>query len=352
MERPQAEVSPLASEPKSQGPPTSPKSKVTLARAPPPPPVYPPDGKIAASQPNAPNPPPGDIVEVFDHPPLRRPLKQLQPIPQPRLITSYNDLFNRKYDDDRYFLYDKYVTLFPGNRRAYITNASFTVHDFHKYAWLLAQSEERWYTMPTVSELAEMKKWGLKELTPMEDPKPAALDTPCIMASEVFTLLGDIVENVEENIWGDCETLHPDNPVTPSETLSLSSSASSSPPSEEKRVPFNVRNKWACPICYDKRRALDRDIGWVYLSVVRTEARGPGSPQGNGTGMFMLKRHGNREGAAATAFCDAGTRGWSTVFACAIRSDVQLLGWKGKVLSTTSVEDVLILKEGVLTVCY
>jgi hypothetical protein len=48
-------------------------------------------------------------------------------------------------------------------------------------------------------------------------------------------------------------------------------------------------------------------------------------------GMFMFKKSSTREQAASRVFYDAGALGYSTVFCCAMRADVQLLGWKCKV---------------------
>jgi hypothetical protein len=212
--------------------------------------------------------------------------------------------------------------------------------------------------MPTAGELAEMRKDGLKELQPIEEPKPAGLDTPCIVISEALTL--DVLEEgPSRDGWGDCESLHPDNIATPEESLSLASGKggrserSFGTNSQEEERLDRPGMKWACQLCYDVRNRLFDEIGWAYLSVVRTEVQGVRSSQGNGMGMFMLKRHGSREAAAATAFCVAGARGWSTVFSCAMRADVQLLGWEGEWRQTNRIEKLLVAnQEGVLTVWF
>ena len=303
------------------------------------------------------------VIEERPPPPRRRVVSNFRLARLP-IIETYEGLFPRKDDDDSYCLYDRYVLLLPFNKRCYVTNASFTIHDLHKYSWLLAQSEERWYTMPTTSELVEIRKSGLRELDPIEEPKPAGLDTPCLVIGEAFTLFADLEESVERDTWGDCGKLHPTHPVTPSTTLSLASSSDKgsedgkddkedkTEKDDTEEVPSTGRNKWACPLCYEERNKLLQEVGWVYLSVVRAEVQGVRSSQGNGMGMFMLKKHGSREAAVATAFSDAGVRGWSTVFSCAVRADVHLLGWKGEMRRVTQIEDLLLDRQEVLTVFF
>lgn len=110
---------------------------------------------------------------------------------------------------------------------------------------------------------------------------------------------------------------------------------------------MGTREKWSCQLCYSARKKLYVEIGWIYLSVVSTEVQGVRSSQGNGMGMFTLRKHGSREAAMASAFCDAGARVRSTVFACEMRADARLLGCKGGWKRTRRVEDVLVAKVGV-----
>jgi hypothetical protein len=242
-------------------------------------------------------------------------------------IASYRDLFyisdrDNLYDGDDFF--DKSVLLQPFNRRAYLTNVTFTGEDFYRYAWILSQSEERWYNMPTASILAEMRRYGLKKRSSVKNPRPARMDNPIIVAGSVLSLDEYMEETVEKSCWGDCGLLHPDD--TAGE---------------------HGKKKWACERCHEKRVQLHRDVGWVYLSVVRTDS----SKESLGMGMFMLRRNGSQEQAAAMAFYDAAFMGWSTVFCCAIRGDVELTGWKGRVKCIHSpVCSVLAPEDGVLRV--
>ena len=269
---------------------------------------------------------PGSRVITVD--PARPRLPPPPPSPfRPKEASSYRDLFRDAYDDD--YNYDKFVVLPPFNKIVYVSDHSFGKEDFYRYAWLLAQSEERWYTMPAVSVLAEMRRSGLKELSPMENPRPSNMKSPHIATGTVLTLCG-IEEGVDECGWGECYFLHPDDMSGPEDKM----------------------DSWNCERCYRKRLELYESVGWVYLTVVRTDMLRPDAQQtGNGMGMFMLRRSASREQAAARAFHDAGTRGLSTVFGCAIRADQELVGWKGRLKTFCHhAHSVLIREEGVLRV--
>jgi hypothetical protein len=178
---------------------------------------------------------------------------------------------------------------------------------------------------------------------------------PIILAGDSLCLdpYGD--HGVDRGGLGECDLLHPDDEnqdVAEYSDDDDDSSGSSDGTIEETEGKRRRRCYWDCEKCYEKYVQLHEEVGWIYFSVVRTDVRGSGDGQGGiGTGMFMLKKSGTQEQAAARAFYDAGALGYSTVFCCAMRGDMELLGWKGKVRKVENkVQRVLTPEEGVLRV--
>ena len=259
---------------------------------------------------------------------------------RPKPVTSYREIFN--ISDGENFCYDQSVLLQPFNRVVYMTQTSMNGEDFHRYAWLLAQSEENWYAMPSAATLARMRTSGLEKRKPIANPRPTGASIPIIVANDSLYLESDGEEHVEKEGWGDCTLLHPDDPLKINEENCEGSDVRST--SEDGATIYETRHGvddtnekrnrkvWRCEKCYRKNLQLHEDIGWVYFTVIRADTQGSGEEQrGNGVGMFMFRKSSTREQAASRAFYDAGALGYSTVFCCAVRADVQLLGWRGKV---------------------
>ena len=62
--------------------------------------------------------------------------------------------------------------------------------------------------MSTNLKPADTKKEGFGKLTPVQDPKLTPINTQCIMALELFTLLGNMVGNIEENVYDIYNNIH------------------------------------------------------------------------------------------------------------------------------------------------
>jgi hypothetical protein len=186
-----------------------------------------------------------------------------------------------------------------------------------------------------------------------------------IVAGDLFDLEEYDFEGVVEARSDDCSLLHPHDMSgidgkkgengEGSEKRKNCVDSEDGKDSQIGKEPKNVEQEGegdVCQKCYEKNLELHKDIGWVYLSVVRTDTRSSfDRPEGNGMGMFMLRKHSSRHQAASRAFYDAGVFGWSTVFCCAIRADVNLQNWKGRVKCVRFCPHrVLVPEEGVLRV--
>lgn len=292
---------------------------------------------------------------------LPRPAISRQDLPfRPQVCTSYRNFFNGSDDDDANFFYDKFFLLQPFNRLVVGVQTTFEKEEFRRWAWLLGQREEKWYTMPSAGTLSRMRASGIEKRAPVKNPQPACLKTPRIVAGDslYLDLYGD--EQVER-CCGECHMLHPDD-ICGSEKEERGEDENSNSDNdlgEEENTsndsnPRSHEDVWDCIKCYEKYKQLHDDVGWVYLSVVRTERQmGSDENRGDGTGMFMLRKNSSRELAAAQAFYDAGALGWSTLFVCAIRADADLFEWSGKVERVINyVQRVLVLENGILRVFF
>lgn len=310
--------------------------------------------------------------DTSSRPPKHRTVERnrVQPF-RPTTFTSYRDLFFTFEDD---YFHDSCVLLQPFNRLVYVTETTPSTGDFYRYAWLLAQSEERWYSMPSTSKLARMRKSGLEHLSPIENPRPASLAIPMIVASDVLNLQDCEFDEVIKLRSDNCNLLHPDDmsnvdgeddgnggnglDTKRGDKENYVKDAKIGKDDEVGEDPKNIdlvdKDKKICERCYEKTVQIHNDVGWVYLSVVRTDMQHSSDRWvGNGIGMFMLRRHSCREQAVAQAFYDAGALGWSTLFCCAIRADVDLQDWKGRVKGVRYFpQHVLVPEEGVLRVLF
>lgn len=284
---------------------------------------------------------------------------------RPEVVTSYRQLFNGT--DTGSFYNDRTVLLQPYNRLTYFVQTVFEKVEFQRYAWLFAQYEDRWYSMPSPTALARMRRDGLEKLKPIADPKPVAMRVPRVVAGDGLYLEDYGEEEVAKTGWGCCKLLHPDDEdgidgedgldksrngsdnESDGESLATSEHTGVKAERPENRKEFG---KWACEKCFRKNKQLYDEIGWIYLSVVRTDQQTAGAEsEGDGSSMYMVRKSGSRERVAAQAFYDAGARGWDTVFFCGMRADVEMLGWKGKVQKFENcIQYVLAKEEGVLRI--
>jgi hypothetical protein len=274
-----------------------------------------------------------------------------KPIFRPEIINSYRELFNVSGEDQ--FCYDKIVALAPFFRLVHIVQATYEKEDFYRWAWLLAQSEERWYEMPSAGSIAKMRTSGLKKRSPVARARPLTMAFPSIIAGDPLILDEYGEERVEFNGWGDCALLHPGDDADESDDEDNKSTNNGSNNSDKGDVAgedsengenesalgnstFGNRSqkdcpKWGCRKCYHKGLELHKEVGWIYLSVVKTDKQTPDYDNDSaGTSLFMLRKNGSRDGMAAQAFHDAAAMGWSTVFCCAMRAEADLLEWDGK----------------------
>lgn len=226
---------------------------------------------------------------------------------------------------------DKVVHLPTFQSLAYVSCHPSTVVEFDRYISLVKHGlEDAWYRLPDavfVAQMNSLEQAGLPtgSLPIIQDARPKKLEIPRVHGGAALRT-SDTVPILP------CE-----NPAhfTPTESHAVDEADCNSDSSVDRKSK-NLRNALLCKRCTkSKQRAFDAS-SVVYISVVQTiqdhhnPVNGispPFSTPGSATAalctpLYKIVKSGSRDAAATQAFYDAGANGWSTVFTCAIRSDV------------------------------
>ena len=163
-----------------------------------------------------------------------------------------------------------------------------------------------------------MSGLGKKHLLPTSLFKPLIRDTPFIRATAALTV-DDLYEMDELRI--ECQ-------LTGGHTDKVEESEDEG---DKKSYFSTLYSCWWCKECSLVKQEELQGCGLVYHSVQRASIDSKSeyrmdsrSPRPVGNYLFRLVQNGNRESAASQAFFDAGMNGWSTMFSCVTRDDIEI----------------------------
>lgn len=279
------------------------------------------------------------------------------------ILPSHDDSDDR-WDGNR----NKSFHLHPFNKDVYVTYHASTSTTFSTFLPLLTHAQEgEWYTLPTPTQLRTLQDWksvlaalptaaqkerallkaAMPKIEPIAAPRPAAVGVPIINASRALTLR----ETPDD--WRDCACAQRMSNCNRNVKRTCAA-AMVGDRCYDPRCPCKISlgdQGWPCEECRDDSRlplSDDRSVVWVSVvqAVMGGEWKGNGYPapsvglpepfvdefgfvgrSGKGSGgkvragtpIYRVVRAGSRAEAAARAFYEAGSQGWSTVFVCAVR---------------------------------
>ncbi|KAF2091958.1 hypothetical protein K490DRAFT_53124 [Saccharata proteae CBS 121410] len=211
------------------------------------------------------------------------------------------------------------------NRRAMLLHYAAAPFDLHENLWILKYGEaNKWYTRPATSELERLRKFEDAGLGP--DVRNWACHEPdCLhpapsnMVKLQFGEVMGVADPDERQCW--CGEF-----VEEEDTVCRFGKSCS-----KKR---NVRD------------AISNEL-LVYLSVVEADKRDTDDDQDaaddmsfvgstakddqccDGSKIYKLEKTGSKNACAARAYQNAALRGWSTIFSCVIKGEVDLAKMSG-----------------------
>ncbi|KAJ9635894.1 hypothetical protein H2199_008247 [Coniosporium tulheliwenetii] len=214
-------------------------------------------------------------------------------------ISSYRALL-RYGDDSR----DITVRLEPFGRNVYVTSHPAAVVDFKKFLPFLKHANlDCWYIYPTAhwfkrASVLEEAGCEITSLVPVDRATPAALDCPTIVVTAALT------SSLEDEI-GECD-------VDPDTSECDMRAHRTLPPHKSLK---SARNELAY---YSIVSTFEDKIDPYGVSPMIAQLS-------RDTTIFKVVKMGSREAAASQAFWNAGAKGWSTVFTCAVKEDAELV---------------------------
>ncbi|KAK0837765.1 hypothetical protein LTS02_017907, partial [Friedmanniomyces endolithicus] len=204
-----------------------------------------------------------------------------------REIQSVSEILSERVDAGEV---DKLYRFRDWQRKVYVTHYGATRVDFYRYLWFLRFGRpECWYTQPSDASIASMMK-GSEDLaavllTPHIEATPSALNCPRICVTKA----------ISSPMGPDCQ---------------LTDALLACKVADASNMEGDLRY---ISVVQASKKSLEHPGSSPYGCLPNSED----SQALVGASVFELVTTGSQESAAAQAFYDAGTNGWSTVFTCA-----------------------------------